>query len=75
MKILLISLSGPIKFPESLRKPAVVRIPAKTITFSGACRSRRPDDADHLFRRMAIAREQDNAGSKIIPSAILCDQR
>ena len=54
---------------------AKVRIPAKTITYSGPCRSLRPDDADHLFRLMAITRERDNAGSKMIPSAIICDQR
>jgi hypothetical protein len=47
-----------------------LRIPAKTITFSGSCRSLRPDDADHPFRLMAIAPERDNAGSKIIPLVV-----
>mgnify|MGYP001824133057 CR=1 FL=1 len=57
-------VDGSVKLNDS------VRIPVKTITYSGRCRSLRPDDADHLFRLMAITRERDNAGSKIIPLVV-----
>ena len=65
-------LGRPVKV---LVKRKWLRIPVKTITYSGRCRSLRPDDADHLFRLMAITQERDNAGNKIIPLVVTCDQR
>ena len=41
-----------------------LRIPVKTITHSGRCRSLRPDDVDHPFRLMAITRERTTLAAK-----------
>jgi hypothetical protein len=73
------------KIPEGMMSwdiPAqkyAVRIPVKTITFSGRCRSLRPDDADRTFRCMAMSQgdcsaltqERDDAGYEIIPLTVV----
>lgn len=41
-----------------------LRIPVKTITHSGRCRSLRPDDVDHPFRLIAITRERTTLAAK-----------
>ncbi|MHC4930091.1 MAG: hypothetical protein ACYTFU_10580, partial [Planctomycetota bacterium] len=54
-------------FQPSLKllvKKRYVRIPVKTITHSGRCRSLRPDDVDHPFRLIAITRERTTLAAK-----------